>query len=132
MGGVLPLLIVGLAVLWIVWSEKRSQLNESLEQQAELVGVVFDRWLDAQYQPLRTIASYPPDHLKDESALEGNLKAALIHRTDWIDLRVLDASGKVVSVYPAGAEPLPVNVAERVLGEIKRGVPTVETDWVRG
>ena len=52
------MLIVGLAVLWIVWKEKRYQLNESLEQQAELVGVVFDRWLDAQYQPLRTIASY--------------------------------------------------------------------------
>ncbi len=32
-GGVLPLLIVGLAVLWIVWNEKRDQLNESLEQQ---------------------------------------------------------------------------------------------------
>jgi signal transduction histidine kinase len=47
-GGVLPLLIVGLAFLWIVWSEKRNQLNESIEQQAELVGVVFDRWLDAQ------------------------------------------------------------------------------------
>jgi hypothetical protein len=25
-GGVLPLLIVGLAVLWIVWNEKRDQL----------------------------------------------------------------------------------------------------------
>ena len=47
-GGVLPLLIVGLAVLWIVWSEKRNQLNESIEQQAELVGVVFDRWLDSR------------------------------------------------------------------------------------
>ena len=132
LGGVLPLLIVGLIVLAIVWNEKQNQLNESMEQQAELAAIVFDRWLDAQYQPLRTIASYPPDHLKDESALEGNLKAALIHRTDWIDLRVLDASGKVVSVYPASAEPLPVNVAEKVLGEIKRGVPSVETDWVRG
>ena len=64
-GGVLPLLIVGLAMLWIVWSEKRNQLNETLEQQAELVGVVFDRWLDAQNQPLRTIASYTPTHLND-------------------------------------------------------------------
>src|SRR6185503_17185865 len=119
LGGVLPLLIVGLIVLAIVWNEKQNQLNESLEQQAELAAVVFDRWLDSQYQPLRTIASYPPEHFKDKSALAGNLKAALIHRTDWIDLRVLDASGKVASVYPTGAEPLPLNVAEKVLGEIK-------------
>jgi signal transduction histidine kinase len=131
-GGVLPLLIVGLTVLGIVWTEKQNQLNEGLEQQAELAGVVFDRWLDAQYQPLKTIASYPPDHLKDKSALEENLQAALIHRTHWIDLRVLDASGKVVAVYPAGAESLPVGVADKLLGEMRRGVQDVETDWSRG
>lgn len=132
LGGVLPLLVVGLIVLAIVWNEKQSQLNESMEQQAELAAVVFDRWLDSQYQPLRTIASYPPEHFKDKPALEENLRAALIHRTDWIDLRVLDASGKVISVYPAGAESLPVNVAEKVLDEIKRGTSSVETDWMRG
>jgi hypothetical protein len=71
-GGVLPLLIVGLTVLWVVWSEKRNQLNESLEQQGELIDVVFDRWLDAHNQPLRTIASYPSDHLKDPNTLNAN------------------------------------------------------------
>ena len=131
-GGVLPLLIVGLTVLWVVWSEKQNQLNEALEQQAELAAVVFDRWIDAQYQPLRTIASYPPSHLSDSSALEGNLKAALIHRTHWIDLRVLDASGRVVAIDPAGADNLPSGVAEKLLGEARRGVPDVETDWTRG
>src|SRR5688572_5950326 len=96
-GGVLPLLIVGLTVLWVVWSGKQQQLNEALEQQAELAAVVFDRWLDSQYQPLRTIASYPANHLNDASALEGNLKAALINRAHWIDLRVLDASGRILA-----------------------------------
>ena len=131
-GGVLPLLIVGLTVLGIVWNEKQNQLNDALEQQAELAGVVFDRWLDAQYQPLQTIASYPPDHLNDKTALEENLRAALIHRTHWIDLRVLDASGKVVAIYPAGAENLPASVADKLLGEMRRGVQDVETDWARG
>jgi len=62
---VVPLLIVGLIVLWAVWSGKRQQLNESLEQQAELAAVVFDHWLNAQYQALRTIASYSPEQLRD-------------------------------------------------------------------
>lgn len=132
LGGVLPLLIVGLIVLWIVWSEKQNQLNEALEQQAELAAVVFDRWLDAQYQPLRTIASYPIDHLKDPSALKGNLKAALIRRTHWIDLRVLDASGRVIASEPADAKNLPSGVAERLVAEVSRGVPDVETDWTLG
>jgi signal transduction histidine kinase len=131
-GGVLPLLIVGLAVLWIVWNEKRDQLNESLEQQAELVGVVFDRWLDAQYQPLKTIASYPPDHLNDPSALTGSLQAATVRRPHWIDLRVLDSTGKVVAIEPAGAGDLPSGLSEKLLAEAKRGASDVETDWTRG
>ena len=130
-GGVLPLLIVGLAVLWIVWNEKRNQLNESLEQQAELVGVVFDRWLDAQYQPLRTIASYPPDHLNDPSALKGNLHATIIRRPHWIDLRVLDSTGQVRAIEPAGAGDLPSGLGEKLLNEAKRGASDVETDWTR-
>jgi signal transduction histidine kinase len=131
-GGVLPLLIVGLAVLWIVWSEKRTQLNDSLEQQAELVGVVFDRWLDAQYQPLRTIASYPPDRRSDRSALKGDLQAAVIRRPHWIDLRVLDSTGQVMAIEPAGAGDLPSGLGERLLAEAERGASDVETDWTRG
>ena len=131
-GGVLPLLIVGLIVLGIVWTDKQQQLNESLEQQAELAAVVFDRWLDAQYQPLKTIASYPPKHLNDKSALEANLKAALLTRTHWIDLRVLDATGKVVVIEPAGAGNLPPGLAEKLFGEVGRGVRDVESDWTLG
>jgi signal transduction histidine kinase len=131
-GGVLPLLIVGLIVLGIVWSQKQQQLNESLEQQAELAAVVFDRWLDAQYQPLKTIASYPPNHLNDKPALEENLKATLRNRTHWIDLRVLDASGKIVATEPAGAGNLPPGLAEKLVDEVRGGVPDVETDWTHG
>src|SRR6185503_14827720 len=131
-GGVVPLLIVGLIVLWAVWNGKQQQLNEGLEQQAELAAVVFDRWLDAQYQPLKTIASYPPNHLNDKFALEENLKAALRNRTHWIDLRVLDASGKVMATEPAGAGNLPPGLAEKLVGEVRGGLPDVETDWTRG
>ncbi|HSE22457.1 MAG TPA: ATP-binding protein [Pyrinomonadaceae bacterium] len=131
-GGVLPLLIVGLTVLAIVWSQKQNQLNDGLEQQAELAAVVFDRWLDAQYQPLKTMASYPPSHLNDKSALVENLKAALRNRTHWIDLRVLDANAKVVATEPADAGNLPPGLAEKLIGGVRGGVPDVETDWTLG
>ena len=131
-GGVLPLLIVGLTVLGIVWRQKQNQLNEGLEQQAELAAVVFDRWLDAQYQPLKTIASYPPSHLNDKFVLEENLKAALRNRTHWIDLRVLDANARVVATEPADAGNLPPGLAEKLIGGVRAGVPDVETDWTHG
>ena len=131
-GGVVPLLVIGLIVLWAVWKGKQQQLNETLEQQAELAAVVFDRWLDAQYQPLRTIASYSPEHLSDQSSLETDLKAALIQRPFWIDLRVVDAGAQIISRYPSDAVGLPVGLTEKLLAEVQRGVPDVETDWTRG
>ena len=131
-GGVVPLLVIGLIVLWAVWKGKQQQLNESLEQQAELAAVIFDHWLDAQYQPLRTIASYSPEQLSDQSSLEADLKAALIQRSYWIDLRVVDQGAKIVSKYPSDAAGLPVGLSEKLLGDVQRGVPDVETDWTRG
>ena len=131
-GGVVPLLVVGLTVLWVVWGGKQQQLNEALEQQAELAAVVFDRWLDSQRQPLRTIATYPAELLNNPSALEADLKAALAPRTNWIDLRVVDAGGRVVAKYPADAESLPAGVANRLLEEARRGGSDVETDWTTG
>src|SRR5688572_30805558 len=131
-GGVVPLLVIGLIVLWAVWNGKQQQLDEALEQQAELAAVVFDGWLDAQYQPLRTIASYPSEHLNDRSSLEADLKAALGQRPFWIDLRVIDPSAKIVLQHPSDAAGLPVGLTEKLLGEVQRGVPDVETDWTRG
>jgi signal transduction histidine kinase len=131
-GGVVPLLIVGLIVLWAVWSGKQQQLNEALEQQAELASVIFDHWLDAQYQPLRTIASYSPEQLSDQSSLEADLKAALIQRPFWIDLRVVDPGARIVLKYPSNAIDLPVGLTEKLLAEVQRGIPDVETDWTRG
>ena len=131
-GGVLPLLIVGLIVLWVVWTEKRNELNDSLEQQAELVGVVFDRWLDAQYQPLKTISSYSSDDLRNPATLRSNLHAAMIPRRAWIDIRILSSAGEVVAVEPAGSGDLPPAVSEKLLAETKRGASDLETDWTLG
>jgi signal transduction histidine kinase len=131
-GGVVPLLVVGLAVLWGVWSGKQKQLNEAIEQHAELAAVVFDHWLDAQYQPLKTIASYPTSHLTDHKSLEADLKATMINREDWIDLRVVDSGGQIVSTYPANAESLPATLIDKLVGETQRGLTDVETDWTRG
>jgi hypothetical protein len=56
-GAVVPLLLVGLAALWSVWGAKQQQLNEAMEQQAELAAVVFERWMDTERQPLLTVAA---------------------------------------------------------------------------
>jgi signal transduction histidine kinase len=131
-GGVVPLLVVGLTLLWAVWGGKQQQLNEALEQQAELAAVVYDRWLDAQRQPLLTIASYPARRLHDPSALEADLRSVLVPRPHWVDLRVLDEGGRAVATHPVDAARLPEGVAERLLAAARRGDSNVETDWTHG
>jgi CHASE1-domain containing sensor protein len=68
-GAVVPLLLVGLAALWGVWGARQQQLNEAMEQQAELAAVVFERWLDTQRQPLLTVAALAEGHAPDRTGL---------------------------------------------------------------
>ena len=131
-GGVIPLLVVGLTLLWSVWQAKEQQLNEGLEQQAELAAVVFDRWLDAQAQPLRTIGAYRNQRQSSIAALQDQLRATMVPRSHWHDLRVLDSSGKVVVTEPLNAETLPQGLAQRLLEETRHAVSAVETDWTKG
>lgn len=132
LGAVVPLVLLGLAMVWVVWGAKEQQLNESLEQQAELSAVVFDRWLDAQRQPLVTIASYPAEHFREAAALEADLRAATARRPHWLDVRVLDAGGRVLAAHPSDAGSLPPGLAERLLAEAQGGGAAIETDWTRG
>src|ERR1041385_5062614 len=116
-GGVVPLLLVGLALLWSVWHAKQQQLNDGIEQQAELAAVLFDRWLDAQKQPLRTIAEYSSQNKTDQSPLQEALEAAMAPRSSWTDLRVLGADGRTVAMQPANAKGLPLGLNERLLAD---------------
>jgi hypothetical protein len=99
-GAVVPLTLVRLVALWSLWAAKRQQLDESLEQQAELAAVVLDRWLDAQRQPLVTLAAYGPERLRDPGALREDLAAAAARRRQWVDVRVLDAAGSTLAAHP--------------------------------
>jgi two-component system, cell cycle sensor histidine kinase PleC len=129
-GAVVPLTIVGLVALWSLWSAKRQQLDESLEQQAELAAVVFDRWLDAQRQPLVTLAAYGPERLRDPAALREDLAAAATPRRHWVDVRVLGATGATLAAYPPNAETeLPAGLGERLVAATRRADSAAETDW---
>jgi len=132
LGGVVPLLLVGLALLWSVWHAKQQQLNDGIEQQAELAAVLFDRWLDAQEQPLRTVAEYSSQNKNDQNPLQKALEAAMAPRPSWTDLRVLAGDGKIVAMQPANAEGLPSGLNERLLADAQRNGPVVETDWTKG
>ncbi len=131
-GAVVPMLLLGLAALWSVWGAKQQQLDEAMEQQAELAAVVFERWLDTQQQPLLTVAALVDGHSADDAALRNYLRFVTAPRPHWTDLRVVNASGRSVFLYPASAEGFPPRLIENLLAEVRRRGRAVETDWTRG
>jgi signal transduction histidine kinase len=131
-GAVAPLLLVGLAALWGLWGAKQQQLNEALEQQAELAAVVFERWLDTQRQPLLTVAALAGGRNTADNSLRDHLRFVTAPRPHWMDIRVVDAHGREVFSEPSNAGELPPGLAEKLLAEARRGEAAVETDWTRG
>ena len=90
-GAVVPLSLVGLAALWEMWGAKQQQLDEAMEQQAELAAVVFERWLDTQRQPLLTVAALAGGHAPGDASLRNYLRFVTAPRPHWIDIRIVNA-----------------------------------------
>lgn len=131
-GAVVPLLLVGLVALWGLWSAKQQQLNEAMEQQAELAAVVFQRWIDTQRQPLLTVAALAEGQGPNDTSLRNYLRFVMAPRPHWIDVRVVNASGTAMMSHPSDAGNLPPGLGEKLLAESRHGEMTVETDWTRG
>jgi signal transduction histidine kinase len=131
-GAVVPLSLVALAALWGVWSARQQQLNEAMEQQAELAAVVFERWLDTQRQPLLSVAALAGEQASSDAFLRNYLRVVMAPRPHWIDIRIVNASGGRTMSHPVEAEGFPPGLAEKLLAEVRRPGAAAETDWTRG
>jgi signal transduction histidine kinase len=113
-----------------VWRSNRAQLDEALRQQAELAAVAFERWIDAQRQPLATLATEAGEQRSLRSPqLAEHLRLTAQTRPYWIDARVIDRAGETVVAQPAGREPPPPALTDYLLSEIRsRGSWAIATD----
>jgi signal transduction histidine kinase len=129
-GVAVPLALVGAAGLRGLWNASRLQLDESIQQQAELAAVAFERWVDAQRQPLNTVsAMVEAQGLPATPPFAESLRFVVATRPHWIDLQILGPGGESLAVQPAGREPLPPALAEYLVAETgRRGSWTVATD----
>jgi signal transduction histidine kinase len=116
-----PLALVGVADMRGVWRSNRAQLDEALRQQAELAAVAFERWTDAQRQPLTTLAAEAEEQRSLRSPqLAEHLRLTAQTRPYWIDARVIDHAGETIVAQPAGREPPPPALTDYLLSEIER------------
>ncbi|HEU4593801.1 MAG TPA: ATP-binding protein [Pyrinomonadaceae bacterium] len=115
-----PLALAGAADLRRVWQSNRSQLEESLKQQAELAAVAFERWIDAQRQPLVTLAAEAGEQSLRSPQLAEHLRLTVQTRPFWIDARLIDEAGDSIVAQPPGREPPPPALSDHLLSEIRR------------
>jgi signal transduction histidine kinase len=125
-----PLALVGVADMRGVWRSNRAQLDEALRQQAELAAVAFERWTDAQRQPLTTLAAEAGEQRSLRAPqLAEHLRLTAQTRPYWMDARVIDGAGETVVSQPAGREPPPPALTDYLLSEIgRRGSWAIATD----
>ncbi|HKP71714.1 MAG TPA: histidine kinase dimerization/phospho-acceptor domain-containing protein [Pyrinomonadaceae bacterium] len=115
-----PLALVGVADMGGVWRSNRAQLDEALRQQAELAAVAFERWTDAQRQPLTTLAAEAREQSLRSPQLAEHLRLTALTRPYWIDARVIDRTGETIVAQPAGRESPPSALTDYLLSEIRR------------
>lgn len=72
-GIAVPLVLVGVLDLRNMWRLSRTQMDDSVKQQAELASVAFERWLDDQKKALDAIAALAGDHDTRTPTIRENL-----------------------------------------------------------
>jgi signal transduction histidine kinase len=129
-GVAVPLVLVGLAALVGLWRESREQLDLSVEKQAQLAAVAFERWVDGQRQPLTTLAAYAASRGERPAEVREDLARVVGTRPNWLDLRVLDAAKNTLAVHPGTAAPLAPELTEELFAELgRRQSWTAMRDW---
>ncbi len=122
-----PLLIVGAIALHSLWSAGETELEKTLEQRAQLASVALERWIEAQRQPLNTIATYRSTGLDLPSEY---FRLMVATRPHWVDLRILDNSGRELASWPKDAASLPENLKASLLVDLLLTKTwEITTDW---
>ncbi len=104
LGITVPFILVGVFDLLRVWNISRAQLNDSVQQQAELAALAFERWVDSQRRPLETIAAIAAD---ENTESLNSVEYALKTRPYWLDVSIVNASAEIVRSFPAEKEHAP-------------------------
>lgn len=115
-GLVVPLVLVGFFSLWEAWRASRTQLDESIGQQAELAATAFEQWISAQTQTLTTVSILSESDNK--LTIRDYLNSIVKTRPHWLDVQIVDHAGNVILSQTVRDRPLPLVSIETIREEI--------------
>lgn len=116
---IVPFTLLGFFNLWEFWQTNWKHLDESLEQQAKLAAKAFEQHLLAQRQPLIMLSTLMAKE-EDNFTIQDYLDSVVRTRADWLDLQVLDKSGKSVFKQNVKQSDFKEDSAEKVKREADR------------
>lgn len=115
-GLVIPLVFIGFFNLWSTWSASREQLNESIEQQANLAATAFEQWVGAQRQTLITISNLSED--SNQATLRDFINSIVKTRPHWLDVQIISPGGEILLSQTIRDKPLPLVAIETLRQEV--------------
>ncbi|MGH9941233.1 MAG: ATP-binding protein [Pyrinomonadaceae bacterium] len=118
LGVAAPLALAGVVALWGLWTAGRRQLDQSVQQRAELAAVSLERWVAAQQQQLTTIARYAMARQTSVPVTE-TLRLTATSLT-WVDVRVVNPTGGTDLSEPIDAVPLPTELVAEMFDDVRR------------
>jgi signal transduction histidine kinase len=118
LGLLIPLLAAGLFSLWQLRNSSRSQLDESLRQQADLAAAAFQQRILGYKQTLEAITILAAN-TESRSVLLNYLDSVVETRPNWLDIQIVNAAGEILltqsnknsNVSPFSYQPLIQEVA---------------------
>lgn len=116
LGLMVPMGLVGYYNLWSAWQASREQLNESIEQQANLAATAFEEWIKAQTQTLVTISVLAQS--SNQETLKDYLNSIVKTRPHWLDVQIVNPSDQVVLSQTIRDKPLPLVSIETLRQEV--------------
>ena len=129
----IPLILVGLLMLWALWRESKSELTHSIEEQSQLAAIAFEKWIDGQRQPLSTLATIAAEHPQGPLPFASRLTYIVDTRPYWTDLWIIDDAGSTRASYSPRTKTFPTELLETLRTEMRRRNSwAVVTDWTRG
>ena len=131
-GVAVPIAYVGLVGIWAMWNVSRRQLDDSIKNQAEIAGAAFEQWIDAQREPLATVAAHYAEHGRVDPEFLNTFRLTVSTRPHWLGLRILNQAGETLTSLPGNAPSLQPDIAANLVRQLRGRQWVIDTDWSRG
>lgn len=116
-GVVFAMFALGLFDLYRAWQFNRQQFNEALKKRSEMAAIAFEQWVNAQHEPLSTLAEIIEDRPIRSVVIGTNLEYLLETRPSWISLQIVDSEGNNLSSL-SKEKDAPKSLVDSLLSEV--------------